>query len=62
MSNVTPRARSGLLWDDDPRLPQLEEMLWPSDGQQKGLIAQMTTVTADICAKNGGAVRHEMVE
>lgn len=32
-----PEARSGLLWDDDPRLPQVEEALWPTGGKQKGL-------------------------
>ena len=30
-------ARSGLLWDDDPRLPQLEETLWPTRGKEQGL-------------------------
>ena len=34
---ATPEAKSGLLWDDDPRLPQVEETLWPTGGKQKGL-------------------------
>ena len=36
-NRAQPEARSGLLWDDDPRLPQVEETLWPADGKQKGL-------------------------
>ncbi len=34
---ATPEARAGLLWDDDPRLPQVEETLWSTGGKQKGL-------------------------
>ena len=34
---ATPAAKTGLLWDDDPRLPQVEETLWPTGGKQKGL-------------------------
>lgn len=30
-------AKTGLLWDDDPRLPQVEETLWPTGGKRRGL-------------------------
>ena len=36
-----PEARSGLLWDDDPRLPQVEETLWPTGGKQKGMSGRL---------------------
>ncbi|MGB3220363.1 MAG: hypothetical protein WBD79_23440 [Anaerolineae bacterium] len=36
-SRTRPEARTGLLWDDDPRLPQVEETLWPTGGKQEGL-------------------------
>ncbi|MGB4977031.1 MAG: hypothetical protein WBR35_09860, partial [Anaerolineae bacterium] len=36
-SKAAPEAKSGLLWDDDPRLPQVEETLWPTGGKQRGL-------------------------
>ncbi|MGB3218097.1 MAG: hypothetical protein WBD79_11920, partial [Anaerolineae bacterium] len=36
-SKAAPEAKSGLLWDDDPRLPQAEETLWPTGGKQRGL-------------------------
>lgn len=29
------KAKSSLLWDRDPRLPQVEETLWPTGGKQK---------------------------
>ncbi|RIK28053.1 MAG: hypothetical protein DCC55_38980 [Chloroflexi bacterium] len=29
--------RSGLLWDTNPRLPQLEETLWPTHSKENGL-------------------------
>lgn len=35
--NAEPQAQKGLLWDDDPRLPQLEETLWPTGVKQKGI-------------------------
>ena len=31
------KPKSGLLWDDDPRLPQVEETLWPTGGKRQGL-------------------------
>ncbi len=34
---AAPGAQTGLLWDDDPRLPQVEETLWPAGGKGKGL-------------------------
>lgn len=33
--------KSGLLWDDDPRLPQVEETLWPSGRKVKGFVGRM---------------------
>ncbi len=36
-SKAAPEAKPGLLWDKDPRLPQVEETLWPTDSKQKGL-------------------------
>jgi WD40 repeat protein len=36
-SKAASETRSGLLWDDDPRLPQVEETLWPTGGRQTGL-------------------------
>ncbi len=58
-----PAAKSGLLWDDDPRLPQVEETLWPTGGKQKGLAGRFrwarqvlwprTTAPADTKWLNG---------
>ncbi|HBY92696.1 MAG TPA: hypothetical protein DEP84_01835 [Chloroflexi bacterium] len=36
-SKAAPEAKAGLLWDDDPRLPQVEETLWPTNGRRSGL-------------------------
>lgn len=36
-SKATREDKPGLLWDDDPRLPQLEGTLWPTSGKPKGL-------------------------
>ena len=35
-SKAQPEAKSGLLWDDDPRLPQVEETLWPTGERRSG--------------------------
>ena len=32
-----PDRKPGLLWDDDPRLPQVEDTLWPASRTRKGL-------------------------
>jgi WD40 repeat protein len=32
-----PETRSGLLWDNDPRLPQLEEIIWTTKKRYSGL-------------------------
>ncbi|MFZ1630892.1 MAG: caspase family protein, partial [Anaerolineae bacterium] len=34
-------TRSARLWHDDPRLPQVEEALWPTGGSQEGLIGRL---------------------
>jgi WD40 repeat protein len=34
-SKAAPEGKYGLLWDDDPRLPQVEETLWPAGIGQK---------------------------
>ncbi|MCB9131493.1 MAG: ATP-binding protein [Anaerolineales bacterium] len=39
--DAPPDAKSGLLWDDDPRLPQVEETLWPTKGKQSGLAGRI---------------------
>ena len=36
-SKASPEAKSGLLWNDDPRLPLVEKTLWPTDDRQDGL-------------------------
>ncbi|MBK7203152.1 MAG: hypothetical protein IPH87_21925 [Anaerolineae bacterium] len=38
---AAPEAKSGLLWDDDPRLPQAEETLWPAGGRNAGLVRRV---------------------
>ncbi len=38
--NTAPEARSGLLWDNDPRLPQVEEVLWPAGVKQQGVLGR----------------------
>ena len=40
-NRAKPEARSGLLWDDDPRLPQVEETLWPTNSKRAGLMGRM---------------------
>ena len=58
----TPRAKSGLLWDDDPRLPQVEKTLWPAGGRQNGPRGPFTLGAAGIGPEDGRAGGHEMVE
>ena len=36
-SKASLEAKSGLLWNDDPRLPLVEKTLWPTDDRQDGL-------------------------
>ena len=36
-SKASLEAKSGLLWNDDPRLPLVEKTLWPTDNRRDGL-------------------------
>lgn len=44
-------ARSGLLWDDDPRLPLVEETLWPTGSKQRGVTGRVRWVRQALAPK-----------
>lgn len=41
-SKAKPEARAGLLWENNPRLDQAKDMLWPTDARQEGLIGRLS--------------------
>ena len=52
-SKAKPESRTGLLWDDDPRLPQVEETLWPANDKLKGLHRRLRGVRQVLIPKTG---------
>jgi WD40 repeat protein len=52
--NVTSiERRSRLLWDTNPRLPQLEETLWPTHNKENGFVGRMRWVRQVLWPQTG---------